>query len=106
MYGDRLALVTPPGRAPAARDPESAGVSALVRPAHQPERRLDVPPRRGLFVLALRFQAGGLLLSLGHGLGAVRFQELTCIVLDIDFPHSHGSLLFAAWLLRRGIRTS
>src|SRR5215472_10070629 len=73
-----------------------AAFSALVRTAHQLERRLDVPPGLGLFIVALRFEAGRLLRGFGDRLVTVRFQELTRVVLDFDFPHYHGNLLFCS----------
>jgi hypothetical protein len=87
--------VIPPGMTTAreqSRPPEEAG-SACVRPAHQLQGRLDVPPGFGLLALALLFAGTSLLRGLGNGLVAVCFQQLPRVILDFDFLHSHGVML-------------
>src|SRR5262245_40111231 len=73
-----------------------AATSAHVRPAHQFEGRLDVPPGFGFFVLALLFQHTRFLRGLGHGLVAVCLQQLPGVVVDFDFLHSHGVMLLSS----------
>jgi hypothetical protein len=73
--------------------PPEGAASACVRPAHQLQGRLDVPPGFGLFALALLFEGTSLLRGLGNGLVAVCFQQLPRVVLDFDFLHSHGVML-------------
>src|SRR5262245_11699127 len=70
--------------------------SAFVRPAHQLERRFDVPPSFGLFACALLFVVTSFLRSLGNGLLAMCLQELPGVVVDIDFVHPHGAISLSA----------
>src|SRR5262245_38047352 len=86
--------MTPPSRARSARP--RAATSAHVRPAHQFQGRLDMPPGFGFFVLALLFKSTRLLRGLGHGLVAVCLQQLPGVVLDFDFLHSHGVMLLSS----------
>jgi hypothetical protein len=67
-----------------AREPAA---STLVRPAHKLHCVFDVPPGFGEFELALRFKVDRVPGSFCDGLGAVRFQQLSRIVVDFDFSH-------------------
>jgi hypothetical protein len=69
--------------------------SARVRAAHYEQRALNVPPSGGVVFVALLFEGTSLLRRFGNGTVTVRFQQLPCVVLDIDLVHSHGvTLLF------------
>ena len=69
-----VSTVTPRDDAPLKQGLPVAATSAFVRPAHQLEGRLDVPPSFGVFAFALLFQGTSLLSGLGNGLVAVCFQ--------------------------------
>src|SRR6516165_6557770 len=79
-----------------ARPVARAATSAFVRPAHQLEGRLDVPPSFGVFAFALLFQGTSLLSGLGNGLVAVCFQYLPSAVVDFAFLHSRGVIPFSS----------
>jgi hypothetical protein len=70
--------------------------SALVRPTHELQGVFDVPPGSGQFHLALCFKVDGVPGSFRNGLGAVRFQQLSRIVMDFDFSHGVMLLSFCA----------
>jgi hypothetical protein len=67
-----------------AREPAA---STLVRPAHEFHRVFDMPPGFGQFRLALGFEVDGVPGSFGDGFRAVRFQQLSRVIVDFDFPH-------------------
>jgi hypothetical protein len=67
--------------------------STLVRPAHDFHCVFDMPPRFGQLELALCFKIDGVLGSFRDGFCAVRFQELSRIIVDFDF--SHGATLLS-----------
>jgi hypothetical protein len=69
--------------------------SALVRPAHELQGRLDMSPGLGPFVFALHFEVNGLLGGFDHCVGTVCFQQLPRVVVDFDFSHGVMLLLFS-----------
>jgi hypothetical protein len=81
--------------------------SARVRAAHYEQRALDVPPSGGGVFVALLFEGTSLLRRFGNGTVTVRFQQLPCVVLDIDLVHSHGvTLLFFEAAVDAAIRVA
>jgi hypothetical protein len=62
----------------------------LVRPTHKLQRRFDVPPGLGIFALSFLFEGSRFLGGFGNSLGTVCFQQLPCVILDVDFVHFHG----------------
>jgi hypothetical protein len=70
--------------------------SALVRSTHELQGVFDMPPGSGQFHLALLFKVDGVLGSFRNGLGAVCFQQLSRIVMDLDFSHGVMLLSFSA----------
>jgi hypothetical protein len=69
--------------------------SALMRPAHELHGVFDMPPGPGQFDLAFSLELDSVLGSFCNGLGAMCFQELPRIVVDLDF--SHGVILLSFW---------
>jgi hypothetical protein len=70
--------------------------SALVRPTDELHGVFDMPPSSGQFHLAPCFKVDGVLGSFRNGPGAVRFQQLSRIVMDFDFSHGVMLLSFCA----------
>jgi hypothetical protein len=70
--------------------------STLVRPTHELHGVFDMPPGFCQFLLALRFKVDSVPGSFRDGLGAMRFQQLSRIVMDFDFSHGVMLLSFCA----------
>src|SRR5262245_59349836 len=64
-----------------------AATLALAGSPHDPERRLDVPPGLGVFLVAAFFKGAGLLRGSCDGLVAVHFQKLPRVLLNLHFLH-------------------
>ena len=61
--------------------------SALVRPKHPLQCRLNEPPRLGFFALALIFQGASFLGRFGDGFVAMGFKQLPRVILNVGFWH-------------------
>ena len=56
-----------------------------------------MPPNLGIFFFAFHFESASFLRGLDDCLGTMCFQELSRVVMDVDFVDSHGvMLLFCA----------
>jgi hypothetical protein len=69
-------------------------LSTLVGSTHQLESCLNAPPSLGLFNISFFFEQACLFCGFGNGLRAMRFEQLTGILVNVCFLHfqsSHGS---------------
>src|SRR6185312_6620064 len=65
--------------------------SACLGAAHEQQSLLDVPPGLCLLALALLLQGGRLLGGFGDGLRPMRLEQLTRIILNVDWLHESSS---------------
>src|SRR5215467_6699947 len=83
---------------PVTREPTAL---ALVRPSHELHGVFDMPPGPGQLDLAFCFELDGVLGSFRNGFGAVGFQQLPRIAMDLDFLHGVIFPLFGSTMICR-----